>query len=102
MEIPPGGTACPHTEFAARVDVHRLVKSDDDDTVTGYTADLKVSCIQCEEPFCFRGAPVGLSPRQPMTSVDGTELHAPIYPSSGDPDFGAEGAGFSLKVYDRG
>lgn len=82
-------------------DVHRLVKPDDDDTVTGYNVDVKVACAQCAEPFCWRGVPIGSSPRHPMTSVDGTELRAPIYPSSADPDFGSAGPGFSVIAFER-
>lgn len=101
MEIPPGGTKCPHTEFAVHADVHRLVKGEDDDTVTGYSVDVKVACAQCREPFCWRGVAIGASPRHPMTSVDGAELRAPIYPSSGNPDFGADGPGFSVVAFER-
>lgn len=88
--------ACPHEDFEAVVSVGRLTASDTDPTVTGYTAEIKVSCTGCGEPFRWIGVPAGLSPRQPMCSLDETKLRAPLRPASSDPDFGLGIPGFAI------
>lgn len=88
--------ACPHENFDAYVDVNRVTASDDDPTVVGYSADIKVTCHDCGEPFRWTGVPAGVSPRSPMCSVDETELHAPLRPASADPDFGLGLPGFAI------
>jgi hypothetical protein len=88
--------ACPHENFDAYVDVNRVTASDNDPTVVGYSADIKVTCHDCGEPFRWTGVPAGISPRQPMCSVDETELHAPLRPASADPDFGLGLPGFAI------
>ena len=80
--------ACPHENFAAQVDVNRLTRSDDDTTVVGYSADITVACMDCGEPFRWTGLAAGLSPAQPMCSIDEKTLIAPLRPASADPDFG--------------
>lgn len=73
-------SGCEHPDFAARVDVNRLVDT------CAFSADVRIECAACHEPFRFVGAfPVGLLPDQPATSVDGTELRVPIIPVSGGP-----------------
>ncbi|MDX3634305.1 hypothetical protein PV728_29390 [Streptomyces europaeiscabiei] len=87
---------CTHEDFDAVVGVARITASDDDPTVIGYAAEIKVNCQACGEPFRWTGVPAGLSPRQPMCSVDETTLHAPLRPASADPDFGLGLPGFSV------
>lgn len=89
--------ACPHENFAANVEVNRLTASDDDPTVIGYTADIRVECAQCGEKFRWIGVPAGMSPVHPAVSVDETELRAPIRPASTDPDFGLGIPGFAIR-----
>ena len=55
-------------------------------------------CVDCDEPFRWIGVPIGLSPRQPMVSVDETELRAPLRPASSDPDFGLGLPGFAVRM----
>ncbi|WP_439947213.1 hypothetical protein [Streptomyces sp. BBFR109] len=50
----------------------------------------------CGEPFRWTGVQAGVSPRQPMCSVDETELRAPLRPASADPDFGLGLPGFTV------
>lgn len=88
---------CAHENFDAIVDVNRLTASDNDPTVVAYSADIKVNCRDCGEPFRWTGVPAGASPRQPMCSVDETELRAPLRPASADPDFGMGLPGFSVQ-----
>lgn len=87
--------ACEHPDFAAHVEVNRLT-STEGGPVTGYTADIKVNCIECGEPFRWTGLQAGASPRRPMCSVDETELRAPLRPASSDPDFGIGLPGFAI------
>lgn len=89
---------CTHQDFVANVDVNRLTASDDDPTVIGYSADVRIECLACHEPFVFVGAPVGMLRTTPCMSVDGTELRAPIRPQSSDPHFGMGLAGFVARV----
>ncbi|MGW4042991.1 hypothetical protein [Streptomyces sp. NPDC004721] len=87
---------CPHENFDATVDVNRITASDNDPTVVGYNADIKVNCADCGEPFRWTGVPAGASPREPMCSIDETELRAPLRPASADPDFGLGLPGFAV------
>lgn len=98
---PRGGQAdpdkpCPHENFDAYVEVNRVTASDTDPTAVGYHADIKVACHDCDEPFRWTGVPAGSSPRQPMCSIDETELRAPLRPASADPDFGLALPGYAV------
>jgi len=88
--------ACPHEDFSAFVDVNRLTASDEDPTVTGYTADVRVECAQCGEKMRWLGVQAGTSPKRPMCSVDEFELRAPLRPASADSDFGLGIPGFAV------
>ncbi|MEU7403831.1 hypothetical protein [Streptomyces sp. NPDC044948] len=87
---------CPHEDFEAYVDVTRLTGSDTDPTVVGYAASITIRCAGCKEKFRWTGVPAGSSPRQPMCSIDETELRAPLRPASADPDFGMGLPGFAV------
>lgn len=89
--------ACPHEQFEATVEVNRIARSDDDPTIVGYSADVRVWCGQCEEPFRWTGLKAGLMRDRPMVSVDETELRAPLRPASADPDFGMGLPGFAVE-----
>lgn len=89
---------CEHEDFSAVVEVNRLAASDDDPTIVGYSADVRVECASCGERFVFVGAPVGLLPTKPACSVDGLELRVPLRPQSADPHFGMGLAGFAARV----
>ncbi len=89
--------ACDHEHFDAVVEVCRVTASDDDPTVVGYTADIRVTCASCQEPFRWCGVPVGASPAHPMCSVDERTLRAPLRPASADPDFGLGLPGFTIR-----
>lgn len=86
---------CPHENFVAVVKVNRLTA--DNGPVEGYTADIRVNCADCGEPFRWIGPRAGLSANRPTMSVDETELRAPLRPASTDPDFGL-GPGFAIQV----
>lgn len=90
--------ACPHENFDAYVAVNRLTVSDDDPTVRGYSADIRVNCRDCDEPFRWTGLPAGLSPAHPMCNIDETVLSAPLRPASADPDFGLGLPGYAVRA----
>lgn len=87
--------ACPHENFLATVEVVRLSKVEGG-PVDGYTAEIRVHCADCDEPFRWIGVRAGLKPDRPMCSVDETELRGPLRPASSDPDFGMGIPGFAV------
>jgi hypothetical protein len=89
--------ACEHHDFAVVAEISRLTKTPDA-PVQGFTCDLTIHCMDCKEPFRFIGMSAGLSPREPMCSVDETEARLPIRPASSDPDFGMGIPGFAIAV----
>lgn len=88
--------ACPHENFEAMVDVNRLTATEGGQ-VEGYSANIRVTCADCGEPFRWIGAGAGLRPDRPCVSVDETEMRAPLRPASSDPDFGLGIPGFSIR-----
>lgn len=91
--------SCEHEDFVAHVEVNRLANVEDG-PIDGFSVDLRVECIACGEPFCFRGLPLGLSQLAPTMSLDGTVLTAPIHPMS-DPTYGIGLPGFAVQIHDR-
>lgn len=91
---------CAHEDFEAIVYVDRLTASDDDPTVVGFSADIRIRCLHCGDTMVFFGAglPVGMVWDRPAISVDGTELRCPIRPQSADPSFGLGLAGFQARL----
>ena len=88
---------CPHENFEAWTAVGRLQPSEGQ-PVNAYTAEIRINCADCGEPFRFIGVQAGLRGDRPMCSVDETELRAPIRPASSDPDFGLGIPGFAIQV----
>lgn len=94
MTARPDETTCVHEDFACLVEVNRLTDVEGG-PVVGYSADIRIECAHCHEPFCFRGVPLGLSQFAPTGSFDGQTLTAPIHPMS-DPTAGIGLLGFSV------
>lgn len=86
---------CAHENMDAGVEVNRLTTIHGG-PVTAYSADIRIQCTDCGEPFRWIGVRAGAMPDRPMVSVDETELHAPIRPASSDPDFGLGIPGFAI------
>lgn len=63
---------CEHKEFAAQVAVNRI-----EDTGR-FSADIRIQCVECGEPFRFLGLPCGVDPNGAAVSVDGTEARLAI------------------------
>lgn len=86
--------ACDHPDFGVHADVNRLTDVEGG-PVERYSMDVRVVCVACGESFVFIGTPTGWSPRQPATSIDGSEVHLPIRPASAPPGWGEDGPGFA-------
>ena len=71
---------CQHEKFRCNANIGRLSK-EEGGPITGYTADITVTCAQCDKPFRFVGLPAGSHPSEPRVSVDGIELRAPLEPA---------------------
>lgn len=92
---------CPHESFQANVEVSRITE-EEGGPVVAYYADVRVWCVDCDEPFRFTGVDVGMMPSRPMASVDHQELRAPIRPATSDPDFGMGLPGFTMRLAEDG
>lgn len=87
---------CKHETFDAHCTVKRL--SDvEDGPITSYGVDVRITCAECQTPFKFLGVGVGLSPIEPLTDVDGTELRAPIVPLGEEELVGRVGYRMSMR-----
>jgi hypothetical protein len=72
-------TKCEHMRFLSEAKVTRL--TDKDGLITGYTVDIRIKCDDCGLPFRFLGLAAGSHYAEPRTSVDATELRAPLEPA---------------------
>lgn len=82
---------CEHENIQASVGV----------AIEGFSAEIRVWCIDCDESFVFfgEGLQVGSVLRdRPTISVDGLELRAPLRPQTADPHFGMGLAGIVMRV----
>jgi hypothetical protein len=68
------GINCVHLDFAVHADVNRI------EDKGAFMVDIRVECLTCGLPFEFVGVDAGLSFAQPMASVDGQILRAPLRP----------------------
>lgn len=79
MSTIPKMSKCDHLRFKVNAEVNRLTEANEV-TVIGYTADIRINCMDCGLPFEFIGVDAGMMPNKPMASVDAQELRAPIRP----------------------
>lgn len=70
---------CQHPSFNVKAEVYRLTDVDDGPP-TGFSAEIKANCMECNMPFQWLGLQRGLSTLEPMVSPDGLQLRAPITP----------------------
>lgn len=66
--------SCKHTNFDANVDVNRL------EDVQRFSADVRISCVDCGVPMRFIGLPAGVDLNGASVSIDGTEGRFAIAP----------------------
>lgn len=89
---------CEHIDFQAMVEVARIQRSDDDPTIIGFNAEIRVWCANCDEPMRWTGPyEVGMVADRPTVDAAGTELRAPLRPASSDDDFGLGLGGFTVR-----
>lgn len=94
--------ACPHLNFDAHVDVHRIQKSEaESDVIVAYNTDIRINCHECGQPFEFLGVPLGMSFYRPTVSIDGKELHVPITIPGERPAEGLAGFSVSQQTFDE-
>lgn len=68
-------SACKHSDFAVEAEVQPCM--DAGDTIVAYACDLRIRCVECGEPFGWRGMPCGVSVNgAPMRSADALEMRA--------------------------
>jgi hypothetical protein len=77
--------ACEHENFDATVCVHRLADVEGG-PVTGYAAEVRIKCVQCDTPFEFLGLEPGIDTQGARVSLDGQELRAAITPPGVKPN----------------
>jgi hypothetical protein len=70
-------TDCKHLNFGVIAEVHRLIKSETDDTVIAFRAQFTVHCAQCDKQFEFT------SPREALRSLERITLSINILPATG-------------------
>jgi hypothetical protein len=63
---------CQHLNFTAQVAVARV------EDIGAFVAEIQVRCVECDEPFRFKGVGAGFSYDRPTVAIDGLTLHAPI------------------------
>lgn len=88
---------CGHETFRADVQVGRLTKVEGGPP-EGFTAEIRIRCIDCGEPFIFMGLPSGVLPNEPAVSVDMQEARMPIRPLSAPEDFGRDLLGYRINL----
>jgi len=91
--------ACEHKDFEAVVAVNRLSEVEGGPAVA-FSADIRVNCADCDEPFRWSGLEAGLSHTKPTCSIDEQVLVAPLRPAGADPDFGMGLPGFAVRWRD--
>lgn len=69
--------SCQHEDFEAVAAVGRITDEDGGDIVA-FVCELKVRCVNCGEPFGFRGMAPGLSWGEPTRSPDALEARLPL------------------------
>lgn len=82
-------TQCPHSDTHLHLNMATF-----GNTNIRYL-EIKGSCKICGEPIRFRG-PMGLSPNQPTTSLDGEEVSLPLM--FGEEEYDGNATGYSVRV----
>lgn len=92
---------CPHEDFRADVDVHRLVSEQEPTAFVGLSVDVRVRCLGCGERLKFRVPKMGVLANDATRSLDSTEVRVPAW--IGDDDtLGADLPGFSVRILGPG
>ena len=93
---------CPHLNFNCFVDVNRISGKDaEPEKVVAYTADIRIECRNCGQPFEFFGLPFGLSFYRPTVSLDNRQLRVPLVLPGTEPPSGLAGFAVTHTVFDE-
>lgn len=76
---------CTHLNFSASVGVARL-ESTPGGPVTGFMAEIRVTCQDCLQPFQFLGLQPGCDTQGARVSLDGLEAQIAITPQGEQPN----------------
>lgn len=99
LKIDPA--SCPHMNHNIYASIARIQKSDaEPETIIAYTADIRIECHECRQPFEFIGLPNGMSYYRPTVSINGLELRAPIAIPGTRPPEGMAGFTVTHQVFD--
>jgi hypothetical protein len=101
--------SCKHENFRIDVNVGRIIASKErpmemvsmDEEPAYYSADLRIKCMDCGEPFEWVGLPNGFSPYQPTVSIDGQELRISAMPVGKTVPPGLPGFRVTHTVFDQ-
>lgn len=90
---------CPHEEFHAEVDVHRITENDLDAPVYWYDVVLTLFCVNCLQTFRIVDPeiPAGMLAGRITANVTGQELHIPMWPADGTEPPKGKLAGFTIE-----
>lgn len=77
--------SCAHLDFHATVGVARLEQVPGG-PVTGYMAEIRIRCTECDRPFQFLGLEPGLDTQGARVSIDGLEANIAISPEGERPN----------------
>lgn len=72
--------SCNHENFAAEVDVNRLLQDEESAEPNRWQADVRIKCADCGLPMRFIGLPAGMDLNGAAVSVDGEEGRFAIAP----------------------
>lgn len=86
---------CKHENFKANVTVNRQ-SPEEGMEVSHYSADIKIECADCGQPFRFLCSRGGLMWNEPTVGIVGEELRAPIHPNDGTEPLPPKIKGFSV------
>jgi hypothetical protein len=78
---------CKHEEFESEVEVCRETDVAGT-TIIGYSASLRIHCMQCGVPMRFLGVPVGSLVQGAAVSFDGSEARLALEPTPCQPHAG--------------
>jgi hypothetical protein len=69
---------CAHENFDAAVDVVRISDDGTGEDIIHFIASVRIRCVDCGEPFGFRGPPGGHSWDEPRCDVSALTIQLPL------------------------
>jgi len=69
---------CAHENFEASQNVIRMTANSDNPDVFAFMLEVRVNCVDCGQPFGFKGLNAGVSYFSPRCSLDALEARIPL------------------------